>query len=258
MITSQEVNTIDDIPEKEVLVALESILANNLFIKAPRARRLLRFLVEKTLSGSVRDINEYAIGIDVFDRSPSNYTTTDDPIVRVQIGRLREKLKTYYAIPGQNAGIEISIPVGSYIVDIKRINRVSVDFKRSSLLAIRPFKYISSYEEGGFLALGLHEELKHQLFKAFGKIVVWCSTPPVENTVSEANPAYAAEVNHLLEGSVQIDGFRIRASIRLVDVSVGCIIWSEQFDRYVFSAITHQEELATSICLALKSHFGYV
>ncbi|MFA5018701.1 MAG: hypothetical protein WC504_14200, partial [Methylobacter sp.] len=65
----------------------------------------------------------------------------------------------------------------------------------------------------------------------------------------------SAGVKHLLEGSVQIDEERLRASIRLVDVSAGCIAWTEQFDRRVFFAISHQEELASSICRALKRFF---
>jgi len=99
----------------------------------------------------------------------------------------------------------------------------------------------------------------HQLFKAFGKIIVPHSffTSGDADTESRALKNVSnAGANHRLEGSVQIDAGSIRASIRVVDVSVGCITWSEQFDRDAFFAITLQEELASSICGSLMSFFG--
>ncbi|MDD5412776.1 MAG: hypothetical protein PHF31_15445 [Methylobacter sp.] len=242
----------------EVQAALESVLASDMFINAPRMCRLLSFLGEKAIFGAVRDTREYAIGIEVFDRDPSVYSVSEDPIVRVQVGRLREKLKTYYATLGAGSDIEILIPIGSYMPVIQRKSVLDTDSKHRSMLAIHPFKCISQHGDGVPFTQGLNEELTHQLFKAFGKIIVahsFFAPGNVDNESWTLKDISSAGVNHLLEGSVQIDAERIRASIRLVDVSVGCIAWSEQFDRNIFFAITHQEELASSICSALKQFF---
>lgn len=251
---------VDAIPAVDVRTALETILASSVFINAPRMCRLLRFLVEKAISGAVRDTSEYAIGIEVFDRDPSSYSVSEDPVVRVQIGRLREKLKVYYATLGFGSGIKISIPIGSYMPVIQSMKAVDIDFKQCCMLVIHPFKCISHRGDSVHFTQGLNEELMHQLFKAFGKIIVPYSffTSGDADTGSRTlrNGANTG-ANHRLEGSIQIDAESIRASIRVVDVSVGCITWSEQFDRDAFFAITLQEELASSICGSLKSFFGH-
>jgi hypothetical protein len=90
----------DAVTTAEAQTALQLVLASSLFNNAPRRSCLLKFLVEKALSGAVWNTKEYIIGIEVFDRDPSTYCTNDDPIVRVQVGRLRETLKIYYATIG--------------------------------------------------------------------------------------------------------------------------------------------------------------
>jgi len=247
------------IPDAAVLAALEIILANTIFIKAPRMSRLLGYLVKKAITGSVRDTNEYVIGIEVFDRDASTYNPSEDPIVRVQVGRLREKLKAYYATVGADSDIEISIPVGRYMPIIQRLNSVNTDFKQGSMLAMYPFKSISYHGDGMPFTQGLNEELMHQLFKEFGKIRVahpFLTPGDADSASWSLKSTCSAEANHLIEGSVRIDAERIRTSIRLIDISVGCIAWSEQFDRNIFFATTVQEEIALSICTALKGYLS--
>lgn len=259
MTAKKGTDDVSDITTTETLATLESILASSMFINAPRMSRLLRFLIEKTISGSVRDTSEYAIGIEVFDRDHSIYSTNDDPIVRVQVGRLREKLKVYYASLGVGSDIEISIPLGNYTPLIRRMNEEGDDVKRCNQLAIYPFKCISHHSDGLYFTQGLNEELKHQLFIAFGKTVVLssCFLSCYEDKKHKCLKHIPRNrTNHLLEGSIRVDAEIIRASIRLLDTSVSSITWSEQFDRSIFFAIKHQEELARSICAALKLFFA--
>lgn len=248
---------VDGIPASEIEAALETILASGVFVNAPRMCRLLRFLVEKAISGTVRDTSEYVIGLEVFDRDPSAYSVTEDPIVRVQVGRLREKLKIYYSTLGAGSKLEISIPVGSYMPVIKTLNAVDLTLKQNYMLVIYPFKCISYHGDNLHFMQGLDEELMYQLFKAFGKTVVPYSLfTSADNGSWSLKNLSGAVANHRLEGSVQIDSESIRASIRVVDVSAGCIAWAEQFNRDAYFAIKLQEELASSICGSLKNFFG--
>jgi TolB-like protein len=239
----------------EILGACESITASAMFANAPRMRRLLRFLVEKSISGDYRDMKEYAIGIEVFDRKPSAYCTKEDPSVRVQVGRLRKKLNEYYATDGTSSDIRISIPLGTYIPTIQRVDRKQVCATQDGALALKQIQCIARCKHGESFAQGLHEELVYQLFKEFGDVAL---DYPLLKPASNGCECLAQEmipnrgVNHLIEGSVRIDSERIRASVRVVDVSLGCVTWSQQFDRKIFFAITQQEELASSICGALK------
>jgi hypothetical protein len=59
------------IPVTEIQTSLALMLASSMFVKAPRMCRLLRFLVDKAISGTIRDTSEYIIGIEVFDQELS-------------------------------------------------------------------------------------------------------------------------------------------------------------------------------------------
>lgn len=252
----KEVDILAPIPAAEVRAACDLVLASRMFVKAPRMSQLLRFLIDKAVGGTVLDTSEYAIGIEFFGRTASAYSTSEDPIVRVQVGRLREKLRAYYAIPGVRPDIEIAIPKGSYMPVIRRINMPASRFKQGRMLAIHPFKCISQHEQGGHFTQGLYEELIHQSFRVFGRVVVSHAFLDSGRTDSgAARMDCRAAADHRMEGSVQIDAERIKVSVRLIDVSAGCLAWSEQFDRKMHFAIAIQEELAVSICSALKRYF---
>lgn len=235
--------------DAEVRAALTHVLASGVFCKAQRMRRLLRFLVEKRLTGALCDTNEYAIGIDVFDRDPATYNTGEDPIVRVQVGRLRDKLKAYYGAAGQHALVRFSIPVGSYMPKIDLMNKVPPANGRRYLLAIAPLVFFSADPDGAAFTRGVNEELAYHLFKAFGQTIV-------SHTFDTLAHAGGAGVSHQLEGSVRVHCERLRTSIRLIDSAAGCIVWSEQFDQCAPFAIALQEELARAICAALEQHFA--
>ncbi len=237
-----------NITASEIRQECETILKSELFRKAPRMNRLLRFLVEKAISGEVEYTTEYAIGIEVFDRLSSSYDTNDDPVVRVQIGRLRSRLIEYYHTSTANDGIEISIPAGAYMPTIRQ-RRSKIDFdSQLPLFAIHPFKCITQHSEGEAFTNGLHNELVHHLFKVFGKIII---------AKSIATPAYnnQATTCHRLEGYIQIEADFIKSSVRLIDTTTNCIVWSEQFNRDQSPSIALQEELALTICEGLKNHY---
>jgi Tol biopolymer transport system component len=92
---------------------LARILASEIFAKAPVLRRLLVFLVHRTLEGGAAELKEYSIGVDVFDRGVE-FDPRVDTIVRAEARRLRSKLVEYYRGPGQTDPILIDVPKGSY------------------------------------------------------------------------------------------------------------------------------------------------
>lgn len=100
-------------PAASVQEELQRILASPTFLNARRPSEFLRFIVEGTLAGQER-IKEYLIGVEVFDR-PQDYDPKDDPVVRIEAGRLRKKLAEYYAGPGANDTLIIDLPKGGYV-----------------------------------------------------------------------------------------------------------------------------------------------
>jgi hypothetical protein len=101
-------------PVETVHKHLEEILASAPFASSERLRRLLRYLVEKTLSKEAAGLKEYAIGLDVFDRG-IDYNPQVDSTVRVHVGKLRDKLREYYLTDGRDSEIRIDLQKGSYV-----------------------------------------------------------------------------------------------------------------------------------------------
>lgn len=93
---------------------LERVLASRNFASAERQRRMLRYIVEKTLAGQADQLKEYSVGVDVFDRDAS-YDPRLDSIVRVEAGRLRSRLDEYYNGDGVTSPIRITLPRGGYV-----------------------------------------------------------------------------------------------------------------------------------------------
>jgi hypothetical protein len=89
------------------------ILSHKLFSRSQRLSQLLRFTVEKSLSGEAHFLKEYTIGVDVFNR-PDAFDPRLDSIVRVQISRLRRKLEAFYELSGHADTLVITMPPSGY------------------------------------------------------------------------------------------------------------------------------------------------
>ena len=93
---------------------LEKILASAAFVDAERASSFLRFVVERTLQGRAGEIKESVIAVEVLGRN-SSFDSKTDPIVRVEAGRLRDRLTSYYEAEGEADLVLISLPKGRYV-----------------------------------------------------------------------------------------------------------------------------------------------
>ncbi len=78
-----------------------------------RRYSLLRYLIKEEFEGRGSQIKGYSIALDVFDRT-SDFDASADSIVRVEMRRLRDALKLYYANPDNHSQPKIEIPKGSY------------------------------------------------------------------------------------------------------------------------------------------------
>src|SRR6516162_679406 len=76
-------------------------------------RRLLQYLAEKSLTGEAERLKEYTIGIEAFSK-PASYDPKHDSIVRLQVGRLRQKLAAYYQSESPGDPVLVSLPKGAF------------------------------------------------------------------------------------------------------------------------------------------------
>jgi len=93
--------------------ALEAVLTSGTFIGRVRLANLLQYICKKYFEGTTDAIKEYSIATDVFGRSPS-FDQATDSIVRVEVFRLRKKLREFYEGEGVDQPIEIVVATGHY------------------------------------------------------------------------------------------------------------------------------------------------
>src|SRR5882757_6001135 len=107
---------------KEHPLELNGVLESRVFEKSPALRRLLLYLWEHR----AEEINEYAIATEALDRR-EDFDPRTDAAVRVQIARLRQKLKEFYDEEGASSQWRITIPLGSYQVILDPVDKNSAE-----------------------------------------------------------------------------------------------------------------------------------
>ena len=92
---------------------VERLVNSKTFETSEVHKRLLQYLAEKSISGEAGRLKEYTIGLDAFGK-PSSYDPKHDSIVRLQTGRLRQKLMAYYQTEAAADEILVSLPKGAF------------------------------------------------------------------------------------------------------------------------------------------------
>ena len=92
---------------------LASVLASPTFARAQRLVKLLEHIAERHFLGEDEQVSEYSIATEILGR-PVDFDPTQDAIARVEIHRLRKKLKEHYAAEGAHQPLKIIIPPGMY------------------------------------------------------------------------------------------------------------------------------------------------
>ena len=99
--------------ERSVRDEMDQILRSKAFTRAHRSQLLLRYIVERTMVEPEWPVKEYSIALEVFGRDAS-YDPSVDATVRVEAGRLRTRLREYYADEGRESPVLIEVPKGGY------------------------------------------------------------------------------------------------------------------------------------------------
>jgi hypothetical protein len=88
--------------------------------RSSRLAHLLHYIGEKLFAGECGQLNEYTIATEVFGRSKTTFDATEDAIARVEVHRLRKRLKEFYDGPGKDHPLQLSIPPGTYVPTFTR------------------------------------------------------------------------------------------------------------------------------------------
>jgi hypothetical protein len=92
---------------------VERIVHSEQFRSSEVLRRLLTFLSEKAIAGEADNLKEYVVAIDGLGKS-STYDPQHNSAVRIQMGRLRQRLAEYYRTEGKNDPMIVDLPKGRF------------------------------------------------------------------------------------------------------------------------------------------------
>ena len=212
------------------------------------------------MEGQDDQVKESLIGLEVFDRPPSSYDPGVDPIVRVQAGRLRAKLREYYEREGAEDPVLIEVPRGRYVARFRMRSAEALpssgagaetasDNWHATSVAVLPFVNMSPDPENEYFSDGLTEELIHSL-ASVPSVHVAARTSAFQfkgkaRDVREIGRRLG--VGKVLEGSVRRSGERLRITAQLINVADGCQLWSERYDRTITDIFAIQDEIADAI-----------
>lgn len=103
-----------ELTEQAIRAQLDRIVHSDALKRSRRLQQFLLYVANVTLAGEASKINEYLLGVEVFERG-ADYNAADDSIVRRQAHALRHKLAEYYSTEGKHDPIRIEIPLGHYV-----------------------------------------------------------------------------------------------------------------------------------------------
>jgi TolB-like protein/Tfp pilus assembly protein PilF len=123
-------------------------------------------------------------------------------------------------------------------------------------IAVLPFENLSKDEENAFFAGGVQDEILTDLAKVADLKVISRTSVMQYKSGPERNLREIANtlgVSHVVEGSVQRAGGRVRVSAQLIDARNDTHLWAEHYDREVADIFAIQSEIAERIADQLRA-----
>jgi TolB-like protein/Tfp pilus assembly protein PilF len=134
------------------------------------------------------------------------------------------------------------------------LNRSPPEAFSGHSLAVLPFVNMSTDPDQAYFADGIAEELLSTLARFEGlRVVGRTSSFSFRNSDADLKEiGEALGVDVILEGSVRMEGDRVRITAQLVDAHDGYHRWAETYDRDLGDILAIQTEIATNIATALR------
>jgi TolB-like protein/class 3 adenylate cyclase len=123
-------------------------------------------------------------------------------------------------------------------------------------IAVLPFENLSEEKENAYFTDGVQDEILTGLARVADLKVISRTSTMQYKSGAELNLreiAKALGVAHVLEGSVQRTGGRVRVNAQLIDARTDNQLWAERYDRDVADVFAIESELAGKIVAQLKS-----
>ena len=275
--------------QKAIREQLVRILNSGPFHHAQRRQRFLEYIVNESLAGRGERLKGYNVAQAVFDRTDT-FDSNVDPIVRLEAGRLRDRLREYYDGDGQDDPIRVELPKGTYTPHIEfrqaptrdpRLDRVAPtkqlmlaaavlliimlglwglqhwnsgpSLPDKSSVAVLPFDNIGTDPKWDRLADGMTEDIITDLSHSKDLVVIARNSTELYKgkPIDIRQIGRDLNVKYVVEGSIQSVGDQIRATAQLVEAASGSQVWSERYERPVDDLFAVQNEVTQRIAATL-------
>jgi serine/threonine protein kinase/Tfp pilus assembly protein PilF len=123
-------------------------------------------------------------------------------------------------------------------------------------IAVLPFENLSADPENAYFADGMQDEILTDLAKIADLKVISRTSVMQYKSGAERNLreiAKALGVAHVVEGSVQRAGNRVRVSAQLIEARTDTHLWAERYDRDLADVFAIQSEIAKTIADQLQA-----
>lgn len=165
--------------------------------------------------------------------------------------------------PSSRAWIVVPAVAAFLSLGVFLLGRVTAPNKQSDALpipaksiAVLPFDNLSSDKENDYFADGVQDEILTNLAKVADlKVISRTSVlqyrhAPTRNVRSIGKDLGVA---HLLEGTVQRAGTKVRVNVQLIDARNGADIWAQSYNDNIADLFTIQSEIAKTIADQLSA-----
>jgi TolB-like protein/class 3 adenylate cyclase/Flp pilus assembly protein TadD len=128
-------------------------------------------------------------------------------------------------------------------------------------IAVLPFDNLSEAKENAYFADGVQDEILTDLARiADLKIISRTSVKQYKSGLARNLSEISRQLGiaHVVEGSVQRSGNRVRVNARLIDARTNRQLWAQTFDRDLADIFAIQSEIAESIASQLQAKISAI
>lgn len=125
-----------------------------------------------------------------------------------------------------------------------------------TVLAVLPFDNLSSDPELTFFCDGVSEEILTRITRHARLTAIGRTSSFQFRGADKALAGAKLKASHVLDGSIQRAGGRIRVTAHLLDCATQSSLWSQRFDRDLEDIFAVQDEIAEAIAAALELEFA--
>jgi TolB-like protein/predicted Ser/Thr protein kinase len=125
---------------------------------------------------------------------------------------------------------------------------------RRPVIAVRPFRSLSPDATQAYFAAGMTEEIRGRLSQISS--VNLLSRNALDANADVAHAVRDVGLTQLVDGSIRVDGRRVRITAELVDATTQRTLWSDQYDRELADMLSVQSDVALQIARALRANLS--